>query len=64
MKTPIGAVVSTITATVFAAAAVGQVKPNWSNGAPSCAEVWRSGRRIVSHLGMVEFRVPRFAHVT
>ena len=49
---------------VLSPAAFGQVNANQTNNVPSCAKVQRSGRRIVSNLEIVEFYVPRFAHVT
>lgn len=53
-----------IVAAVLSGVAFGQVKSSGSANVPACANVQRSGQRIVSNLGMVEFSVPAFSHVT
>lgn len=49
---------------VLSCVAFGQVNSNQAITLPSCANVDRSGRRIVSPLEIVEFYVPRFAQMT
>ncbi len=51
-----------VTAAALSTVAFGQV--NLIHSVPSCAKVHRSGRRIVSQLEIVEFYIPRFAHLT
>ena len=64
MNLSLRAFTAVIATTVLSGAAFGQVKSGGLVNLTPCTGFHISGRRIVSQLDIVEFYVPRFAHVT